>query len=87
MNTTPRKGRLLIASVIDGGIEFHVGRASVLQREFWQILTARAGLTTAALAEHLDISRRTVEGWRQGRPIAARYRAALHSFITTLNEA
>jgi DNA-binding transcriptional regulator YiaG len=46
-----------------------------------QAIRAKAGLTTQALADLCGVSRRTVEGWEQGRMPAA---AALNVMSTLI---
>lgn len=83
MSANPKKYHL--RTEVDGTLVLLKGRTPTEWKTWWRSLAADHELTSAAIAEALNVPQRTVEGWRQGRTVVNTVRPRIHTWLQTLN--
>jgi hypothetical protein len=73
-----------VTTTLDGAVIYTARGHQVTARLFWASLKAAHHLTTAQIANALDISQRTAEGWMIGRHPAPALRPKIAAWLAHL---
>lgn len=77
------KPRYAITSDTDGSIVYWLGDDTLEAAQWWQGVSRLMDYaTTAQLAVIMGVEKRTMEGWRQGRAVAARFRPGIANALS-----
>lgn len=72
---------LSIRTETDGKIAYCLDERKITAAKWWSACAVEMESTTEELAIVMGVNKRTLEGWRQGRPVAARYRPGIASAL------
>lgn len=77
------KQRYEITSDTDGSIVYWLGESTLTANAWWAgVAKLMDYATTAELAVIMGVEKRTMEGWRQGRAVAARFRPGIANALS-----
>lgn len=77
----PEMKILTIRTETDGKIAYCQDERVITAAKWWTACSVAMEATTEELAVIMGCNKRTLEGWRQGRAVAARYRPGIASAL------